>query len=1013
MSLTQVWGSLLIFILCPLLGGLPLIDWLVRAIAGKQLAELGSGNVSVSAAFYHGGRWLGLLAVLSEALKGISVVLLARHFFPDDPAWELIALISLVMGRYWFSRGAGTTNAMWGYAAHDWIAAGLVLLIGGVSFTILRQRKQGRLGILILLPIVLFLRHPQDDQRILMAMALSGLLAWIYTKIPDDLDLDSTQANEESQTLFRFFRGDRALLTLDRQLDAQKVGHKAATLSQLKRWDYKVPPGWVLPPGDDAIPLVEHLHPSPRNPLVVRSSAIGEDSDTASAAGQYATYLDIFCRPALEEAIKKCRDSYNRPNAVQYRRDRGVADAAMAVLVQIQVRGIFSGVAFSRDPIARQGDDVLIEVLPGDATQVVSGQVTPQEYRIPIRDAASAEEKNGGVGDWGSEGVENSTSPSSQSPERAIAPTTQNSKLKAQNFSITPPPNLLQSVAKLARELEHRYLGVPQDVEWSFDGETLWVLQTRPITTLQPIWTRKIAAEVIPGVIPPLTWSINRPLTCGVWGDLFSLVLGKRAKGLDFLQTATLYHGRAYFNASLLGNIFRRMGLPAESLEFLTRGAKFSKPSFTSTLQNVPGLLRLLRRELLLPEEFERDNRQQFVPLLARLSRDSVLASEASQTHSPEDLLARIDAILNCLNRATYYSILAPLSLALRQAMLGVGDGELDSSPLPEVASLRSLQELAAATHHLISDRDREVVRPTESSNASPQLFAWLAEHTDGQPILEQFEQFLLRYGYLSEVATDIAVPTWRENPHPVRELLAQYFFNPPPAGTSPASQSWKASIVQQRLRLKGRVTEVYSRLLAELRWSVLALETQWLEEDWLSQPGDIFFLELPEIRQLVAGIEEERDRIAQVIADRKAQLDQYRQIQTVPALFYGIDPPAPSFIAVTATVPAKAGVCLSGIGASPGNIEGQIAIVHNLQAIPEIDLDTILVVPYTDSGWAPLLARAAGLIAEVGGRLSHGAIVAREYGIPAVMDVRNATQLLKDGQRVRLDGERGTVELL
>ena len=105
MTLVQVWGALVIFTFCPLLGGLPLIDWIVRALTGQQLAKLGTGNVSVSAAFYHGGKLAGILAVLSEAFKGIAAVLLARAFFPTEPAWELIALIALVMGRYWVGKG--------------------------------------------------------------------------------------------------------------------------------------------------------------------------------------------------------------------------------------------------------------------------------------------------------------------------------------------------------------------------------------------------------------------------------------------------------------------------------------------------------------------------------------------------------------------------------------------------------------------------------------------------------------------------------------------------------------------------------------------------------------------------------------------------------------------------------------------------------------------------------------------------------------------------------------------
>jgi phosphoenolpyruvate synthase/pyruvate phosphate dikinase len=127
-----------------------------------------------------------------------------------------------------------------------------------------------------------------------------------------------------------------------------------------------------------------------------------------------------------------------------------------------------------------------------------------------------------------------------------------------------------------------------------------------------------------------------------------------------------------------------------------------------------------------------------------------------------------------------------------------------------------------------------------------------------------------------------------------------------------------------------------------------------------------------------------------------------------MPLLVYGNAPPI-----IPALMPALApDQILQGIPASPGQAEGRVKVLRNLQDIPEIESDTILVVPYTDSGWAPLLVRAKGIIADAGGRLSHGAILAREYGIPAIMDVRNATWVLQDGQRVRIDGSRGIVEI-
>ncbi|MEQ8959217.1 MAG: glycerol-3-phosphate acyltransferase, partial [Coleofasciculus sp. C2-GNP5-27] len=674
MTLTQVWGALLIFILCPLVGGLPLISWITYLLTGRQLSKVGTGNVSVSAAFYHGGRWVGILAVLSEALKGIAAVLLARYFFPTEPVWEIIALIMLVMGRYWMGKGAGTTNVVWGFVVHEWRVALLVFLIGGIGFTIIRDRTTGRIGVLVLFPIILALLHPHDFARIVSAIALSLIIGWIYQKIPDDLDLPTEQAKSESKSVFRFFRGDKAIIPLERELDPQQVGSKAATLSQLKRWGYAVPQGWVLPPGDDMEPLVKYLPVSESEPLVVRSSAIGEDAELSSAAGQYQTVLQVTSRPALQEAITQVLASYHNPTARGYRRNRDLPDTAMAVLIQKQIHGVFSGVAFSRDPMQQQQDTVVIEGLPGDAKRIVSGQVTPEQYRVYFPESQLV---GAGLTDNLEDKTDNSTKPAPLDQQETGDDRSPSVEIEGEGDL---PPALIQEVAVLARDLEDRYHGIPQDIEWTYDGQQLWILQTRPITNLQPIWTRKIASEVIPGLIRPLTWSINRPLTCGVWGEIFTIVLKERSQGLEFNQTATLHYSRAYFNATLLGDIFRRMGLPPESLEFLTRGAKFSKPPLKSTLRNLPGLLRLLGREWNLDKDFEQDYHHHFAPAVSQLQEQSV--SELSDA----EILERVNQILSELQRATYYSILAPLSLSLRQALLKVKDEELDSSQTPEIA---------------------------------------------------------------------------------------------------------------------------------------------------------------------------------------------------------------------------------------------------------------------------------------------------------------------------------------
>ena len=1046
----QVFGAFLIFTLVPCLGAIPISGWIVRLLTGQRLSQVGTGNVGVSAAFYHGGTVAGVLAIIAEASKGIAAVLIARYFFGGDTIWPVFSLIFLVMGRYWGSQGAGTTNVAWGFLVYDPAVTLLTSLISFVGFTIFRMREQGRVLVLFLAPLITALLHPTDGARVLAVACLSGLVFWIYQKIPDDLELPAVKSNDQSRRMFRFFQGDRALKSLATVLDPSEVGAKAATLSQLKAWGYPVAPGYVLPAGDDPTALIRAVAPSSAQPVVVRSSAVGEDSLNSSAAGQYVSVTEVDSPAALDQAITVCLNAYNAPSAVRYRESRDLPEGKMTVLVQPHIFGTFSGVAFSRDPILGVGNAVAIEALPGDASQVVSGQITPERYQVEIDTA-----QINASGDWQlpqdlaltvtpasdrpavgdvSEASLSEASLSEASPSEASLA---KAHLQGQNLAIKNgqkvPQALIAQVAYLVRHIEQKFHGIPQDVEWTFDGEQLWVLQSRPITTLLPIWTRKIAAEVIPGAIRPLTWSINRPLTCGVWGKLFTSVLGDKVAELDFTQTATLHYARAYFNATLLGDLFARMGLPPDSLEFLTRGAKFKRPPLATTFKNLPGLWRLLRQEMKLPDRFAQAQQNSFAPTQALWEQQPLVSLDELA------IIKRIESVLFLLEEATYYNILAPLSLALRKTVLGVDIALLDNSNSPEVMALSELKVMAEDMRSLMLELDLDSGSTRDSGympDSSASLFAALSDHPEGDIVFEQLDRFLDKYGYLSEVATDIAVPTWRESPQIVKELLAQLLLQPvrsPEAADSAAPQSPGANSakqqpakfflsglrqhqVQARLDLKGQVAEVYNRLLASLRACFVELESRWLAQGVLQAQGDIFFLTWLDIQEWVTKISADPVHLATAAHSLKHKVElakrqwQEQGRQRPPYLVYGQPagtpwvPPSPLSVSDT----------IQGIGASAGQVEGTVRILESFSDRSlVVDRQTILVVPYTDAGWSPLLARIGGLISEVGGQLSHGAIVAREYGIPAVMDVTDATRRLATGQRVRIDGQQGTIEIL
>jgi phosphohistidine swiveling domain-containing protein len=1018
------------------LGALPLTRWAVRLLGGGDLRRLGTGNVGVSAAFIHGGKLAGIAAVLAEIGRGILPVWAGRFCFPDAPEIAIALLIPLVAARYAIARGGGVTNAVWGllvFSPPVAISSGISgLLVWGLAQWWWQKGDRARVfasrcGCLCT-PIWVWVWR-QSLPEFLAAAGLGVLLAAINLSQGDDMALSKSEK----------------LFSLDDSLDAAICGDKAAKLSQLKRAGFNVPSGWILPSlkeeGSSAADFVTdvtdvrrkkeggssatdsvtdvtdvknkkigrenngqsdrlsisnsvipNLKSKISNRMIVRSSAAGEDGDISSAAGQYETIGPVFTEAELLDGITLCRQSYWTSEAIAYRRQRQLPDTQMAVLIQPYIQGKVAGVMFSRNPLDG-GSQIIIEALPGGAESVVGGQVTPLHLEVDFS-----------------------------------TPETLEQNLSELQISSFINKQIIAELVKQAQAIEAFFHGIPQDIEWSWDGEKVWILQSRPITNLQPFWTRTIAAEVIPGAIRPLTWSINRPLTCGVWGEIFQVVLADRAAHLNFKETATLLGSHAYFNATLLGEIFRMMGLPEQGLEFLLRGQKMGKPPLGKILPSLPGLWRLVQRERALNADFAGDRTSIFLPALQSLEKsvdsrqlavdnsnnaqfpipDSQCPMPNAQFPMPNyqylsELLARSEQIQEWLKPITYYNILGPIGLAIRKAIFRVDDDWLNNDTAPEIASVRALQQLAEKLRTTAILQFGEIV-------STAQLAQFFAE----TPALQaEFEQWLNTYGYLSEVGTDIAVPTWREQPEFYRKLLLT-LAQKSAIANSPAidklslnfAQKWRLNKCQERATVKSQISEVYARLLAHLRWTFLEIEACGLEMQVFEKPGDIFYLEFAEIQQWIRSGANVcfQDRIAlrrdRLLTDRD---------RPIPPVVYGNLLPNSRKRSIDSSTSTTA--IMQGIPASIGCVEGFVKICRSVTT--DLGENAIAVVPYTDAGWAPLLLGAKAIVAEVGGQLSHGAIIAREYKIPAVMNIAEATTRLRDGQKVRVDGYLGTVELL
>ena len=435
MTLIQVWGCLLIFVICPLLGGLPIAEYLTRPFPPSKDSGYRMFGVNV-----HWRLWLrgGI-----EAGKGVLSVLLARYYFPQDPTWWIIALIALVFGQFWIRKSKPFLGIVAGGVAYSWQVTFLLLLMGGISLTLLREKQLGRLGLLVLLPIVVGLVSQQSSQ-VMATMGLSFLLAWgdarqSQSSVPAEGSALMTQPQADDAHLFGLFQRDRNIRTLDQPLNADQYGQSATVLSQLKALGYPVPPGWVLPPGDDAEPLIRLLSPTPEQPLMVRSNVVGQTRDSDNIALSTEPIIQITSRRSLVQVIAACRTAYSSTPASSQRLELGVA-----VLIQIQVKGQYGGVAWSQDVKAQDPTTVLITGGPGPTPSAALTQTSAVQIRVPHMRSQSV------------------------------------NKMALSTPSQIPLP-VVHQIATMAREIDAHYHSIPHKIEWSYDGTTLWLLAAHPI----------------------------------------------------------------------------------------------------------------------------------------------------------------------------------------------------------------------------------------------------------------------------------------------------------------------------------------------------------------------------------------------------------------------------------------------------------------------------------------------------------------------------------------------------
>ncbi|GAA5787484.1 PEP/pyruvate-binding domain-containing protein [Chitiniphilus shinanonensis] len=768
--------------------------------------------------------------------------------------------------------------------------------------------------------------------------------------------------------------------------------------------------------------------------LAVRSSAPQEDGADASFAGIHASLLNVRGEAALADAIVTVWASLWTPAAVAYRARLGIAhdDAAMAVLLMPLLPARASGIAFTCDPVSGRDDRLVIHANWGLGESLVAGATTGDE--IVLGEQAQDDSLALLACTPGAKALTSVPAPDGGTALRRGG---------AESGAAVLTPAQSRALGELLRQaaLALDYGHPVYDCEWAWDGERFWLLQARPVTARgrctypellgQPdIWTRGNTRDVVPDPLPPMDW--------GSWRRLANALLetGFRLTGFAMLpgaQRTGLFDGRLYLNLSLIqwegyaafnvlpaamnrlvGGRQPEIRVPPRSgrerLAVGLRMARYLLRAGTLRRQGPPAVAEAMR--------LSRQWREQPLP-----ADDAGFAAEIRRQARHRHAQAPLHFMQG--SGGGYLSLLVDLLDAHRP-----GEGHALASAL-----------LAGGEPSVTLRQGYALSEVARIAMADPTASAWLAARRPGDdwrdlppdnPFRAAFADFLAQYGHRCVYETYLGNPRWREAPDYLLDSLPGLAAADMAAAAARQRQAadtawaearralpwWKRPLLARMVRTAKHETNdreaARSALMAytePARRLWLALGERWTARGWLARADDVWFLMPAEALAVLDGLRPGA-ALAALIADRRQRFATW-QAQAAPdvILQHG---GAEDLGATAGVVPLAAdGHTFQGVAVGSGVASGPARLIHHPDEGARLAQGDILVVPSTDPAWTLLFLKAGGLVMETGGFLSHGAIVAREFGIPAVVNLPGILQRLRDGERLRVDGARGTVSRL
>lgn len=779
-----------------------------------------------------------------------------------------------------------------------------------------------------------------------------------------------------------------SLVALDAATDPGTCGHKAATLAILRSLGFDVPDGFVIPAGvrparDEIAAALARLGDGR---FAVRSSGLAEDLPDASFAGQYDTLLNVLGADAVLDAAAACMKSAHDERIESY----GHVVRPVAVLVQRMVEAEVAGVAFSANPLTGNRDEVRVSATRGLGDQLVSGAIDADEWLVTREHATALAQ-----------------------PQNATS------------------PEIAHRVAALARKAEAARLA-PQDIEWAIAGDRLWLLQSRPITAL----------PIAPAIEPPK----------GSW----------QKDAAHFAEPLSPFAASMFHGADLiLDDAIAMWGLLPDSMQFRVighepylhvepdDGGKNPPPWWLLGLvvRIVPSMRRKLRAAALaveagyletVPAKWGSDDR----PRLRReieqhAAVDLPALDDTALFRHLEDLKA---FYIRCMQ--LHFTLFVPHTVGLHELAVACEEllgwnlqktvGLLQGLSNTSTASTDELAVLARRAGQRIATRELLEAR-------TPDLLKRLDDIDPS--VAKELRQYLQFWG-LRPIGPEAGCPTVADQTHLVADLIADVLIDDRPCDLSAARV---ALVEEARTQLTGSARQRFDAALAYaervyplrednvlftdqlptglLRRVALEAGRRLVSLGCLGRAEDAVMLTVDELRESVRT----RTDVRRTVSRRRSE---HAWVRVNPGpMTYGPEPgkapdlrglPAPARRINRALLwmmeheltapPGPNGKAIAGIGVSPGVYRGRVRVIRTADHLHTLRAGEVLVCPTTSAAWTMVFRRAGAVVADTGSVLSHTAIVAREFALPAVVAAANATSTLVDGEEVTVDGTRGEV---